>query len=320
MTPSTNRRLEYGITMAPRRIISLLAASLLFHLVLYLLVSLLSRPDLILKKVEKKYIKLHLTQRAEKESQPEISKFSIIKEESKIKTSKEASLQRANKSKGGYVKLLPGPGTFPVFNDSDGEDISKSRRMISFDAKQHAPLKVFAEEIAARIDVPKSLFELQKSGSATVQIARGQDGHWDAKIHKGDAYSKAILQLAFAEIPTNSLGLENLKKVNYDFVELNFNYLTLPTTALDKKARLLKILGNRITLDLYHYEDSKGWTIAKRTIAAVNPTTLGLNILGLGLLAVDSLASKADPRSNYEVLKLRQSPAFTKEIFSIPLK
>jgi hypothetical protein len=188
------------------------------------------------------------------------------------------------------------------------------------DAGQHIPIKAFAEEISARIDVSKTIFALQKTGSATVRMDRNHPGNWQAKIYKGDSYSRAILELAFSSISANSVGLENLKKVNYDFVELNFNYLTLPTTVLDKKPRLLRIIGNQITLDVYQYENSGALKFAEHAITAVNPTTVGINILGLGLWAIDSLASKPDPSKNHELLKLRQSPAFSKEVFSIPLR
>lgn len=306
--------MQYG------RIINLFVASLLLHCGLYLVLTRLSEDYLTTNSTDQKYIRLKLTERTEKDSSSEFLRRGASEVAAKFKSTADENPKHTNQSTRGYQKLLPGPGTFLVSDNSADEDISKSRRVISFDAGQHIPLKSIAEELSARIDVPKTVFELRKSGSAVAKISRSQSGLWHARIQGIDAYSRAVLERAFSSIPSNSVGLENLKKIKYDYVELSFNFSTLPTTVLDKKPRLLKIVGNRIMLDVYHYEDPPSVKLAAQAIAAVNPTTLGINILGLGKVALDSLATKAAPRQSLDVITLRQSPAFTKEIFSIPLK
>lgn len=306
--------------MQYRRSINLVTASVTLHFVLYLLLIRLSGDYFTANSAEQKYIKYKLTKNFEMDASSESLKRTAPKESPKVKATADTNPSNTKQTKGGYQKLLPGPGTFLVSDNSVDEDISKSRRVISFDAGQHIPLKSFAEEISARIDVPKTVFELRKSGSAVAKMFRNQSGIWQARIQGIDAYSRALLERAFSSNPANSVGLENLKKLKYEYMELTFNFSTLPTTVLDKKPRLLKIVGNRIMLNLYHYEDSPATKLAAQAIAVINPTTLGVNILGLGKVALDSLATKADPRQSLDVIKLRQSPAFTKEIFSIPLK
>jgi hypothetical protein len=75
-----------------------------------------------------------------------------------------------------------------------------------------------------------------------------------------------------------------------------------------------------VLLAVYHYEDGKGWDIAKKSIAAVGNTAIGINFFGLGLLAYDSLSTKQDPAQSAGLIRLRNSPAFTKQVLSIPLK
>ena len=230
----------------------------------------------------------------------------------KIKESSNQSLR--------YGKLLPELGHLAFSNHSIDEGVEPAASGLQLDAGSHIDVKSFLEDLSARIEIPDGIYQIQKSGATKVHLIKGEDEVWRAELRQGDRYTRAIVQRAIAEIPENSIGLENLKNVNYRHLEIDITFNTRPTTVIDKQPRQLILRGNHATIAFYHFEDSDEWKVAQSLIAPASQTALGLNIIGLALLAKDSFSSKPDPLNNPDLVRLRNSPAFTNQIFSVPLK
>ncbi len=237
-----------------------------------------------------------------------------------IKKAARENTRPSNQKKSLYAQLLPSFEAMAISGKSESRQSTSNSGVLQMDAGSHNHLKVFAEEFSARTDVPCDIFKIQKTGSAKVRVHRDSGGRWRADIEDGDAYSRAILESTFRSIPSNSVGIANLGKISFDQVDIEFIFLARPSNSLEKPPRTLEVIGNKVLLAVYHYEDGKGWDIAKKSIAAVGNTAIGINFFGLGLLAYDSLSTKQDPAQSAGLIRLRNSPAFTKQVLSIPLK
>lgn len=191
---------------------------------------------------------------------------------------------------------------------------------ITTDAKSHIPLKEFAEAIRGHASIPDKIFDIQKSGRAKVMIHKVDDEKWAAVIRSGDNYTRAIIETALNSIPANSKGRIELERSEHDTFYVTFTFLTKPTNSLDKTPYTLTVRGNEIAIEVVHFEDSESWKVAQKALTVVNPSAMAVNILGLAELTYDALKSKSDPRTNPDVLRLRDSPAFTKPIYSFKLK
>jgi hypothetical protein len=115
-----------------------------------------------------------------------------------------------------------------------------------------------------------------------------------------------------------SFGWQQLAKVQHREILIDFRFVTLPSHALDQKPSEIRILGNRVEVVMRHYETSEGWQVAQMALAVTGPG-LGLNVLGLGMLAIDALSSKTPALEKADLLRLKQSPAFLKPLHSIDL-
>jgi len=209
-----------------------------------------------------------------------------------------------------YSQLLPRNKDLAGSGESSGHPSRRAAGTITgidalqADLKSHIPLQNFAQDFRDRVNVPLNLYEIQKSGAATARLSRRGTTSWRIRV-SGDPFARAIVTRALEEMLPNTWGWMQLSRVEYDEVELDFEFITRSLHSLNQEQQNLSIRNNRAALTVYHYENSVAWGLASKLLV-VEQTFKGLNILGLD----NFVKSKPDPAMAADIVRLKASPAF----------
>ncbi len=184
----------------------------------------------------------------------------------------------------------------------------------SFDhkAKNISRLERFAKELSQHISIPSALKDLEPSGKAFLRFSR-KDDSWSIVSVTGDPYYRALLYEVLSNLSRHSHAFHLLSESEYDSVRIYLSFST--ASSLDQTVKPLetKTDANKVYIAFTHQEAGAAWQMAAPQFDDEGRASVGLNILGVGLMAYKAIKND-DPSEDIEAKKLRLSPAFSRPI------
>ncbi len=221
-----------------------------------------------------------------------------------------------------YSDLFPQQGpTLPEGSEAEyGSTMSGSESHdpeadgFSFDhkAKNISRLERFAKELSQHISIPSALKDLEPSGKAFLRFSR-KDDSWSIVSVSGDPYYRALLYEVLSNLSRHSHAFHLLSESDYDSVRIYLSFST--SSSLDQTVKPLetKTDANKVYIAFTHQEAGAAWQMAAPQVDDEGRASVGLNILGVGLMAYKAIKND-DPSEDIEAKKLRLSPAFSRPI------
>jgi hypothetical protein len=177
-------------------------------------------------------------------------------------------------------------------------------------ARNMARLNGFARELSERISVPSAIKELEPSGKAFLRFSRKKDG-WRIVAVDGDPYYRALIFEVMDKLSKQSQAYHLLDETDYDSVRIYFSFRTASSLDLTVKPVETKTDANKVFIDITYKEAGAAWNVAMPQINERGETTVGVNLLGVGMVAYNAVKHDK-PSEDIEARKLRLSPAFAR--------
>lgn len=320
-----------GPSMYTIRTAIFLTCSIMLHLTVLFLLSERKSPQK--PAVRQKTIKLRIIPAATKPTvevkqappaaAPEKTMASIPTEKRPTKTSPTSSpgQQPGTPKLRAYADLFPKPAhessDSPTKNSISIRSYDSENSNISVETHYERSrwLEQFAKELVERISIPRSMIRLVGKGDSYLRFTKKNE-EWGIKRLSGNRYLRAVLFNTIDPITRESYLGKILDQIEYRSIRIYLTYSVYYAHDKSPKPLKVRIVGNKVLLDLAHLTQTPAWDIATPVDNENSDDGVALNLIGLGKMFVN-MGSGKDAFDDIDAKRLRLSPGYLKPILRI---